>query len=136
MTDSREAYSIISNRNDRTSAKPGEVLKFLGITSRARFYCSEIIERIRLMERNSRIKKSINKTKQSEGIFNMQKSSYPNIDILEVDETEHNDNKQSTNHSKSNVVLPKIVQADKSPDANLNSSLEEDKLEEEKIKKK
>ena len=136
MTDSREAYSIISNRNDRTSAKPGEVLKFLGITSRARFYCSEIIERIRLMERNSRIKKSINKTKQSEGIFNMHRFSQPNIDILEVDETEHNDNKEIANHSKSNVVLPKIVQADKSPDANLNSSLEADKLEEEKIKKK
>lgn len=58
LEDSREAYSIISSSSDRTSARPSEILKLLSLISRARFYCSEVTERIRLMERNSTIKKT------------------------------------------------------------------------------
>lgn len=57
LADSREAYTIISSSSDRTNAKPTEILKLLSLISRARFYCSEITERIRLMERNTLIKK-------------------------------------------------------------------------------
>ena len=135
LTDSREAYSIISNRNDRTSAKPGEVLKFLGITSRARFYWSEIIERIRLMERNSRIKKAVQKPAQTDNKFGMQKPLHPNSDIKEVDESNINASGFSSINN-SNIILPKISQLDKSPDNHKSLAHEESKSNGEKKKVK
>lgn len=38
LNDSKEAFSIISSRNDRMCAKPTEVLKLLGLISRGRYY--------------------------------------------------------------------------------------------------
>ena len=37
LEDSLEAFSIISKDNDRISARPQEILKLLGLVSRARF---------------------------------------------------------------------------------------------------
>lgn len=38
LSDSREAYAIISNNGDRKAARPNEILKLIGLISRARFY--------------------------------------------------------------------------------------------------
>ncbi|CAI2362324.1 unnamed protein product [Moneuplotes crassus] len=56
LEDSIEAYSIISKSSDRVSARPQEVLKLLNLVSRARFNCTELIERIKLFEKNTHVK--------------------------------------------------------------------------------
>ncbi len=56
LEDSMEAYSIISKSSERVSAKPQEVLKLLNLISRARFNCTELIERIKLFEKNTHVK--------------------------------------------------------------------------------
>jgi len=81
LENSKEAYTIISNSGDRKSAKPSEILKLLNLISRARFYCSEVAERIRLMERSTLIKKNEFKIKKKLKVSNSSK------EIAEVSNT-------------------------------------------------
>jgi hypothetical protein len=64
LEDSREVYTIISNSGDRKSAKPSEVLRLLGLIKRARYYWSEISEKIRLMKKNTLINRKDLKLKK------------------------------------------------------------------------